>query len=412
MRQFSKPTKVLYIITQGEVGGAQQYLYDLATHLPARFEAVIAMGSERKELGNYLISNMSNVKVVYLKHLVRNIHPIKEILALFEIKKLIETEKPDIVHLNSSKAGVLGSLAGALAGNKNIIFTTHGLAFLEPRAWIVRQIYYWAERLAMPFRAKVITVSENDRQEAIKNKLGRAEQFVTVHNGIEEFETLPREEARRQLLRRSEIGDRRSKLTPNSELLTPVWIGTIAHDYNTKDLPTLRKAFAIVKKDYPNLKLVIIGRGSEIGEVPEARKYLSAFDIYVCSSVKEGFPYSVLEAAAAGLPIVATKVGGVPEIIDQPLSDMPNSTSVTLERSDRVSRDSIGPLGLQNDLESNGILVEPGKPEEMAREIRKLIENRKLREELGEKAREQSKKFTISEMVRKTLQVYNELLSI
>lgn len=351
-----KRTKILYIITQGELGGAQRYVADLTTHLDKnRYDIVAAVGNGQDALSK----NLENLgyKVLTVKNLTRNIHPLKDIAAILEIKKIIKKINPDIIHLNSSKAGVLGSFAAKLEGNKNVVFTAHGFAFLEPHAF--KFIYFWAEKLASFLRKVIITVSEYDREQAIKYKLCPPEKLVTIHNGIE-------------------INDSEFQTTSYQLPATHLTIGTIAHDYPTKDLNTLREAFALVKKDYPNAELVIIGRGGTTGELPNTRAALEVFDIYVCSSVKEGFPYSILEAMRAGLPIVSTAVGGIPEAIEH---------------------------GKQ------GLLVPPKNPEAMAMAIKKLIANPKLAEQLGRNARKKIKKFSLKRMVEETEAVYRKLVT-
>ena len=358
MGQSIKLTKILYIITQGEMGGAQRYVFDLATNLPDNFVVEVAVGAEKKELGKQL--HASGIKIHYIKNLVRNINPLKDFLAVKEMKSLIKSVRPDIVHLNSSKAGVLGSFAAHLAGNKNVIFTVHGFAFLEPKSWLTRKIYYLAEKIAMRFRKKVITISEIERREAIRTKLGASGKFITIHNGIKPFKTLSRSEARANL-----------NLSEQDMI-----VGTIAHDYKTKDLPTLKKSIEILKSDFPKLKLVIIGKGNEYGEIPDARRLLKAFDMYVSSSIKEGLPYTIIEAATTGLPIVATAVGGVPEIVS----------------------------------ESSALLVPPKSTAKLAAAIKSLILSQDLREKLSINAKAAAEKFTLQKMIDKTIEVYQNCL--
>ncbi|OGE83044.1 MAG: hypothetical protein A2846_01690 [Candidatus Doudnabacteria bacterium RIFCSPHIGHO2_01_FULL_49_9] len=365
MSQNPEKTKILLVITQGELGGAQRYVLDLATHLNSpqsplklrggekgSYEILVAMGAEQPRLGQLLVKK--GIKVEYLKYLVRNINPLHDLLAIWQLKKLIKAFQPDIIHLNSSKAGVLGSIAGGLAGNRNVIFTAHGFAFLEPH--LFKFIYFWAERFATRFRRKIITVSEFDRQTAIKNRLCSPEKLITIHNGIDS----------------KKIQISNIKFQPSSKIT----IGTIAHDYPTKDLATLRAAFAILKSEFNNLQLQIIGRGSEIGEVDDAAAELGKFDIYVCSSVKEGFPYSILEAMAAGLPIISTAVGGIPEAITDG---------------------------------TEGLLVPPKDPQALAAAIKKLILNPTLAEQLGAAAQKKVQEFSLDKMLSETVKVYQSL---
>ena len=363
MSQSGDGRKILYLITQGELGGAQRYVFDLATCFSA-YNTTVIIGSHAEPLAAKLQN--AGVKVIIANNLVRNIRPIRDLLAIFELKKIFLQIHPDIVHLNSSKAGVLGSIAARLAGIQNVIFTAHGFVFLEPHNWFVQKFYFWAEKIASWFRKKIISVSEFDRKEAVREKLCPVEKLITIHNGIDSNAT--------KFLSRDES---RNFFTTTYNLQpTTFCIGTLAHDYPTKNLKTLRQACALLKPEFPNSELVIIGRGGTIGEIPDASKLLPAFDLYVCSSVKEGFPYSLLEAMNAGLPIVSTNVGGIPEMITDG---------------------------------QNGILVPPKNPNTLADAIKKLIVSPKLAAKLGQAAKERVKQFSLEAMIAKTEEVYKHL---
>lgn len=361
--QSAKPAKILFVITQGERGGAQRYVFDLAAHLPRdRFSVSVVAGPEKSELRNLVLGRGG--RFLICRNLIRDIHPLKDLLAIRELRKIFAREKPDIVHLNSSKAGVVGSVAARLAGVKRVVFTAHGFAFLEPNSWWRRQIYYWAERFATYFRDKIICVSECDRQAALRSRLGPAEKFITIHNGIATVSLPP----------------------PTSHLTPPFVVGAIAHLYPTKGLNHLVDAARDI-----DAKFVIIGEGPEranlesriknyglgnkfelLGERINAHQYLPQFDIFVLPSVKEGFPYVILEAMAAAQPIVATAVGGIPEILNH----------------------------------ETGILVPAADPKALADAIKFLIENPEIAKRLGQNARERVKNFTLEKMVAETAKIY------
>ena len=135
---MAKISKILYLITQSEWGGAQRYIFDLATNLPLnRYEISVAAGGNQK-LHTKL--DEKNIKSYKLKNLVREINPIKDLKAYFEIKRLLKEVKPDILHLNSSKAGIIGAIASKHAGVKKIIYTVHGFVFNEPMPSWKKQI--------------------------------------------------------------------------------------------------------------------------------------------------------------------------------------------------------------------------------------------------------------------------------
>lgn len=420
-RQSGKTVKIIYFITQGEMGGAQKYVFDLATHLPANeFDIAVFMGPEKQDLKIAL--HKKGIRTGIVKNLVRNINPARDIAAIFEIRKIIRAERPDIVHLNSTKAGFLGSLAARLAGFGNVIFTAHGFSFLEPASGFLKFFYLWAEKIARPFRKIIITVSEADRKAAIKYKLGRPENIIAIHNGIRS-NSPPHEEGS------GEVPSAKTTMTPSwspPHEGEKIVIGAIANLYPTKGIKYLIEAAKIVVTKFPIAKFVIIGEGSErnnlesrikdlsleknfrlLGAVSNTLEYLSQFHIFILPSVKEGFPYSILEAMAAGLPIVSTAVGGIPEMINRPLSfrhpGAPQSGAIG-------SRDSIGPPGLQNDTKNNGMLVPPKDPRALAQAIVYLLENPEVAKTLGRNAQEKVKTFSLEKMLRETNAVYQELL--
>ncbi len=349
------------------MGGAQRYVFDLAANLNKKgMETIVASGTEKTELQKLL--TLAQIPVQTVSHLRRNIHPLADLKAIRELAGLYDRLRPDIVHLNSSKAGVLGSLAACLAGYQNVIFTAHGFAFLEPGGWLKKRFYFWAEKLATKFRARIITVSEWDRNAAVHANLCATEKIITIHNGLRSPTFLDRGAARKKL------GALAGETFADSDLI----LGSIAHDYPTKDLPTLKQAFLILNKGFPRLKLVIIGRGSRIGPIPEASRLLAGFDVFALSSAKEGFPYTILEAMAAGLPIAATAVGGIPE-------------AITSGRE--------------------GLLVPPHNPQALAQAIKKIIADPQLAKTLGTNARERVKKFGEEKMLAQTTALYQELIS-
>ena len=138
--------KILYLVTQSEWGGAQKYVFDLAVNLAAsQNEVVVGAGQGDGELFKKL--EAKNIKTLRLKRTVRAVNPLKDILAVYELIKVFKQEKPDIIHLNSSKMSILGSLAGRLYGkNVKIIYTVHGWVFNEPLPYLIKGLYYILEK--------------------------------------------------------------------------------------------------------------------------------------------------------------------------------------------------------------------------------------------------------------------------
>lgn len=327
MKSQSNQTKILYIITQGIWGGAQRYVFDLSTNLsPADFVITVAVGEEQgpQDLQQALkASNKPNLGIYQLHSLIRAISPIKDLRAIFEIRQLVKTLQPDILHLNSSKAGIIGSLAMlGLASKPKVIYTVHGWVFLEPLAVSVRRLYKFLEKLTARLKDTIIILSEKEKR--VAQNLNIPESKLTIIPlGIKAPQFLTKNKAQLRLQKLSK------------QIRSPkLWIGTIANLFNTKGLDILIKSVPAILKEKPNARFYIIGSGPEeaqlkqlitraqlsekiflLGAVPEAATLLPAFDLFVLPSRKEGLPYTILEAMAAGLPIVATTVGGISEVL-------------------------------------------------------------------------------------------------
>lgn len=308
---------ILFVITQGGPwGGAQKYVYDLATDITEAFDVVVAAGEPfgphdlQKKLREH-----PGIRVAELRHLRRDISPIHDLLAVFELRRLYKKIKPDIVHLNSSKASIIGSFA---SGYK-LVYTVHGWVFHEPMNSAKRLLYRVLERFTAKKKSKIIVLSPHDETAGITLGL-LPHKLAVIPPGIEApVEMLSRHDARAKLRERS-----------NTDIpMDAVWIGTIANHYPTKGLDILLRALTNVPA-----QTVIVGDGPErqklealkgelhlddrvhfAGFLSDASQYLPAFDLFVLASRKEGLSYTLLEAKLHGIPIVATDVGGVSSIV-------------------------------------------------------------------------------------------------
>jgi glycosyltransferase involved in cell wall biosynthesis len=387
----NKLKTILYIITQTELGGAQTYVYDLAKNLKNDFNIFVAGGEQGKngEIAKKIMAE--NISFYEIPHLIRSISPINDFLAIIEIIKLVKKIKPDIIHLNSSKASILGSIAAkvcyVLRVPCYVIYTAHGWVFNEPMPNGKRKFYKYAEKFTSYFKNTIICVSEFDRQTAIKEKIAPAKKLITIHNGIKKIDFLSREQAREILSKKSKIENQKSEII----------IGSIGNLYKTKGFEYLIEAIYILITNYQlPITTIIIGDGQEknnledligqynlknkawlTGRIDNASQYLKAFNIYICSSVKEGLSYTVMEAMQAGLPIIATSIGGNPELI--------------------------------SDYET-GLLVKANKPTLIAEKIIELLNNNKLQKKLGVAASEEANKnFFLEKTINKTKQEYINL---
>jgi len=332
--EIVKRKKILFIVTQSEMGGAQRYVFEVAKNLDReQYEVLVAAGQGDGELFKKLEN--TQVQPVYLKRMKRTPWPWQIILAVWEIRDLLKKERPDVLFLCSTTAGLLGSIAGFLYKlnpkryTLKTIYRIGGWAFRDPRAFWQNWLILLAEKLTAPLKDKIIVNSEIDQKIALKYKIAPEKKLIKIYNGIDinSLEFLSREQAQHLL-----ISDFNSLL--KSEINKP-WIGCVANFYKTKGLEYLIEGFA--RSDLRGRSdLLIIGDGKQrpeleslikkynlenkvilAGRIPDAYKYLKAFDIFVLPSLKEGFPWIILEAMAAEIPIVATKVGAIPEILNE-----------------------------------------------------------------------------------------------
>lgn len=386
-----KKPKILYVITKSSWGGAQRYVYDLATGISRKeFDVAVILGGEG-ELKSNLESK--NINTISIRNLTRDVHIVKEISAFFTLVRIFRNEKPAVIHINSSKAGGLGTLAArfynflpkgnplkteSYALRAKIIFTAHGWPFNEERSAFERTLIWVASWITALLAHTVITVSSEDRHRADRMPRIR-KKTVLIRNGVAPVRFSSKQTARARILG-VEQGSEGKR----------VWIGTVAELHRNKGI---RYALEAVSKISRDIRFVVVGDGEErealesfarescrpgsvlfTGKYPRAETLLKAFDIFLLPSLKEGLPYVILEAGMAGLPVVASAVGGIPDIID----DM-----------------------------RTGILVQKKNPREILRALDFLLENQARREELGEALHDKvAKEFSLDEMRRATYALY------
>ncbi|HEX2912499.1 MAG TPA: glycosyltransferase family 4 protein [Chloroflexia bacterium] len=380
-----KKVRLLLVITQSETGGAQKYVRDLATGLPReQYEVKVVCGGNSK-----LVTDLQRegVEVTALECLVREINPVKDWKAFTALRKIIKAWQPRIVHTNSSKAGLLGRLAARSCNTPVILHTAHGFVLSEPLSLPVKTFYWIAEKAGAIAGNHTIAVSESDRRLALRFGLTAPSKITTIYNGIE---IQPDESPAGQFedLRLA------AGLPPEKKL-----VGTVANFYPTKGLSYFISACAQVKKVFPDCHFVLIGDGEERallerqvqelelcqdvtfkGRCEDAWRMMHSLDVFVISSVKEGLPFSLLEAMAQERPIVATRVGGIPEVLRE------------------------GEFGR---------LVAAGEPQALAKEIIDLLEHPAAARELGRQARcRVLESFTLDKMISSTHQLYQKQLAV
>lgn len=370
--------KVLFLITKGNFGGAQKYVYDLAMGLKKdQFEPLVALGEGRFLEEKLQEKGIRTIKVGGLK---RDISLLNDLKSFIELLKIFKNEKPDVVHLNSSKAGGLGAMAARLAGIERIVFTAHGFAFNENRSWSQKFLIKTLAWLTILFSHKTIAVSQ-----AIKDRVSNWpfvwKKVEVIRNGVGEIHFKTKEGARSFLYQ-----DAPKNAT---------WIGTISELHHIKGLGYAIRAIKSVSQTH-KIVFVVMGDGEEkeklknlvkneeleevvkfAGFVDNAPQYLKAFDIFTLTSLSEAFPLSLLEAGRAELPIVASNVGGIPEIIED---------------------------------KKTGLLVESKNIIAIYKAINHLVENRKKRDILAKNLNKKVETdFSFDNTIKKTKEIYEAI---
>lgn len=382
MDNTPKKTKVLFVITKSNFGGAQKYVFDLSVGLPKdKFEVVVALGGSGILIQKLLAEN---IRVLPISSLARDVNPWSDLTAFFELWEMFRKEKPDVVHLNSAKAGGVGALAGRLAGVPKIVFTAHGWAFNEERPLWQKPIIKLLSWITVVLSHKTIAVSE-----AVKNNTGDwpfiENKISVIKNGIKEPKFHPRETARQRIFAKANIH------IPEDAFV----VGTIAELHKNKGLTYAIEAIAKLVPQNPNLYYFIIGGGEEkerlealvglsglqgrvflLGFVDDASRFLKAFDVFVLPSITEGLALVLFEAGLAKLPVVASRVGGIPEVIEDG---------------------------------KTGFLVTSRDPEAIAKAIQTLTADRALAERFGETLCERVlTEFSLARVLKDTISLYTK----
>lgn len=338
--------KILYCITKADNGGAQTHLIQLANHFSKKNEVYAIVGNK----GPMLKQLDERVKIIIVENLVGPISFKQDILAIKMISQLMKQIKPDVLHFHSSKAGTVGRIAYKFSGLKNglVIFTAHSWAFTDGISKGKKVIYSIIEKLMLTMTDKVICVSKFDENLALKYKFN-SKKLITIHNGINNEST--------RLSNSNEI-------VKDNNVIKFVMIARFASPKMQKEIiEAIQLLRSYTNKDF---EMTFIGDGENIdeckflvntlnldqnikflGNILNARNKLSNYDVFILMSKHEGLPISIIEAMAEGLPIIASDVGGISELVIDNGTLLTNNTpkDLALTMLDYMDRDLINKKG-------------------------------------------------------------------
>lgn len=362
--------KIVQIVTRSDnIGGAQVHLRDLSLELLSRGHLVQVLVGGR---GPFLLEmERCGIPAWSLRHLIRSVNPWRDVLAFWELRRLLRLLKPDLVATHTSKAGVIGRLAAWSLGIP-AIYTAHGWSFIQEAGPIMKRVYILAEKFAGLLSARVITVSEYDCSFCLKHRILPPDKVITVHNGIPDVPYIPPEQdteiPRLIMVARLERPKNHIVLLEALNLLKDLdWELNLVGDGPLRS--DIEKAVC---------RLSLKERVNLLGARVDVPELLRKSQVFILMSDMEGLPISILEAMRSGLPVVAFDVGGVAEMVDQGV---------------------------------NGFLVRKGCVEELAERLEVLVRDKELRRRMGAASREKYEElFHLSGMVDGTLTVYHEVM--
>ena len=343
--------RILQVITLSELGGAQSVVINLSNTLCQKNDVIVAAGGTGK-MWDLLDKRIKQEKIMSLQ---RELSPIKEIKSLVSLRKLYRKYHPDVIHLHSSKAGILGRIAFP---KSKIVYTVHGFDSIR----IAYRKFLPIEKLLQKRCRAIVGVSHYD--EANLKKEGITNNVMTIYNGIRKVKSLHNNPF-------DSYSQYKYKVLCIARLSPPKNI----------------ELFLSVAKLLKEYAFIWIGNQNEVdfeypdnvyfmGNIKNAGAYIEYADIFFLPSNFEGLPITILEALSCGKPVIASKVGGIPEILDG----------------------------------TNGYALENDAPA-MANKIKEILENRAKYIEMCKAAKQMYQyKFTIDKMVNGYLTIYNEII--
>ena len=389
----TEPIRIVRVIARLNMGGPALHVAYLTEGLRTRgYETTLVAGSlARGEDSMAFVADAHGVEVVRIDELGREISPLRDLMATIRLARLIRKERPQILHTHTAKAGTVGRVAALLAGSRRppiVVHTFHGHVLRGYFGPLRSQFFRLLERWLAARTTALIAVSPQVRDDLVALGVAHQDRFVVIRLGIELDERIApeqngRDESRRYL---GIPGDR----------FAVGWIGRMTAVKRTDDVLV---AFKRLRESGVDAVLCMVGDGPDrpgleqrahdlgiardtlfLGYQEDVAQFYAAFDALVLPSSNEGTPVSVIEALAAERPVVATRVGGVPDVV----------------------RDG-----------EDGFLVEAGATGDLADRLGRLARDPALRAQMGKRGRERVlPRYAVERLVADVDDLYRSLLAV
>ena len=387
-------TRILHIITRLDMGGSAQNTLSTCQHLSGKYQITLAHGlssesdmteSERGAVDRGIgFAQKAGIRTILIPSLVRRIDPINDLKALLAIARVIRVEKPDIVHTHTSKAGIIGRLAARICGSPHIIHTPHGHVFYGHFGAIRSALFLCIERLFGRMTHRVVGLSAGECRDYIHFNVYPKEKIVQIHSGVDV-----------EKYKACQVNKVEKKRSLGIKPTGPV-IGFVGWLLPIKGPMHLLQAMDNVWLEHPEANLVFLGKGNLdvslrsaalksgkngsvrfLGWRDDVEEIMPLFDIFVLPSLNEGMGRVLVEAMAAGKPLIASDVGGIPDLVEDGC---------------------------------NGLLVPPGDPGGLADAIMRLIRNPDEAKKMGLRGKGMCERYGVDAMIGKLDMLYSELL--
>jgi len=384
--------KILRVIARLNMGGPALHVSYLTAGLRERgYDTTLVAGTlARGEDSMSFVADARDVDVVRIDELGREISPLRDLVATLRLARLIRRERPDILHTHTAKAGTVGRVAALLAGRRAppiVVHTFHGHVLRGYFGPVRSGLFRLLERWLAARTTALIAVSPQVRDDLVALGVAPPERFVVIRLGIELDERVAAEENGR--------AESRRYLGIASDRFAVGWIGRMTAVKRTDDVLV---AFRRLRDDGVDAVLCMVGDGPDrpelerrahelgvirdtlfLGYQEDVAPFYAAFDALVLPSSNEGTPVSAIEALAAGRPVVATRVGGVPDVVQEG---------------------------------QDGFLVDPGATDDLADRLARLARDPALRERMGGAGRERVlPRYAVARLIDDVDRLYRSLLA-